>query len=563
MKLHLRHCFLFLVVLCATQVSAKSYDFQKDGVYYLIYGDSVAVSSDAPLSYWGDIVIPPSVEYGGKTYIVGSIDDGAFHLCSMMTSIELPETITRIGDDAFGGCMGLTSITIPTLVRSIGESAFYNCSGLTSVELPEQIEHIGPYLFQYCYALTSVIIRGNVTDIGTFAFQDCISLSSITLPNSLQYIDNYAFQGCSKLQSIVIPQQVTRIGSFAFQGCSSLTSITLPEALQHIELSTFQDCTKLESVTIPNSVISIDRLAFSGCSSLTSITIPGLVSSIDVESFKECTGLKEIEVVEDNLYYASSDGVLYNKEYSALLFCPIGKTSLTIPESVERIGSRAFSYCTGLTSITIPQFVSRIEESAFLGCNGLQEIYVLPVLPPEIKSNTFNSYNYNKPLYVPSGCVTAYQSAEFWSNFKNIQEKKNRYTIEVYSSDNAKGSVQGGGEYDEGETVTLTAIPESGYRFVQWSDGNTENPRQIVVTEDLTLTAEFTEDSGVDMVEESTMRIYVSDHVLHVENVDGNYQVYTSMGQLVYDGRDTLVPLVNAGIYVVRMSDCSRRVVVK
>lgn len=437
MKLHLRHCFLFLVVLCATQVSAKNYDFQKDGVYYLIYGDSVAVSSDAPLSYWGDIVIPPSVEYGGKTYIVGSIDDGAFHLCSMMTSIELPETITRIGDDAFGGCMGLTSITIPTLVRSIGESAFYNCSGLTSVELPEQIEHIGPYLFQYCYALTSVIIRGNVTDIGTFAFQDCISLSSITLPNSLQYIDNYAFQGCSKLQSIVIPQQVTRIGSFAFQGCSSLTSITLPEALQHIELSTF------------------------------------------------------------------------------------------------------------------------------LGCNGLQEIYVLPVLPPEIKSNTFNSYNYNKPLYVPSGCVTAYQSAEFWSNFKNIQEKKNRYTIEVYSSDNAKGCVQGGGEYDEGETVTLTAIPESGYRFVQWSDGNTENPRQIVVTEDLTLTAEFTEDSGVDMVEENTIRIYVSDHVLHVENVDGNYQVYTAMGQLVYDGRDTLVTLVNAGIYVVRMSDCSRRVVVK
>ena len=227
------------------------------------------------------------------------------------------------------------------------------------------------------------------------------------------------------------------------------------------------------------------------------------------------------------------------------------------------------------------------------------------------------------PLYVPAGSKAKYQAAKYWRNFVNMQETGvSRYTVEVISTDEAMGSVMGGGTYDEGETVTLAAIPVSGYHFVQWSDGNTDNPRQVTVTEDLSLTAEFsascklTVSSGddtkgsvtavltatpkegyrfvrwndgntdnprtvfvtesVDLVAEfesvstgmeamsgESTRIYVVGRTLHVENNTDTYREYTATGQLVYMGNDTTVSLADAGVYLVRTGERSQKVIVK
>ena len=154
------------------------------------------------------------------------IAEGAFWGCSGLTSITIPNSVTRIGNYAFRDCSGLTSITIPNSVTSIGEQTFVRCSNLTSFTIPNSVTSIGRDAFYGCFGLTSIDIPNSVTSIGQYAFYGCSGLTSITIPNSVTSIRDYTFDGCSGLTSITIPNSVTRIGNYAFRDCSGLTSIT-------------------------------------------------------------------------------------------------------------------------------------------------------------------------------------------------------------------------------------------------------------------------------------------------------------------------------------------------
>jgi hypothetical protein len=77
--------------------------------------------------YSGNVVIPSSVDYNGKTYYVTSIDDGAFQFCTTLTSVTIPSSVTNIGADAFNNCQRLTSVTIPNSVKNIDSRAFKDC----------------------------------------------------------------------------------------------------------------------------------------------------------------------------------------------------------------------------------------------------------------------------------------------------------------------------------------------------------------------------------------------------------------------------------------------------
>ena len=103
---------------------------------------------------------------------------------------------------------------------------------------------------------------------------------------------------------------------------------------------------------------------------------------------------------------------------------PAGKPQLeyTIPSSVTVIGKNAFSYCAALTTLTIPASVTSIEEKAFYGCEALAEMTVLATIPPELSSNnSFEGVSREIPVYVPAASLTAYQAAEVWNEFTNLQ----------------------------------------------------------------------------------------------------------------------------------------------
>ncbi len=157
----LRVSILLTVLLSMIGIKANAHDIEvanKDGVtiYYkwINYQTELTVTfqgsstSDYSDEYSGDIVIPESVEYEGKTYSVTSIGENAFYGCSGLSSVSIPNSVSSIGFQAFYGCSGMTSVTIPNSVIYIYNWAFYGCSGLTSVTFPNNVITIGDDAFE-------------------------------------------------------------------------------------------------------------------------------------------------------------------------------------------------------------------------------------------------------------------------------------------------------------------------------------------------------------------------------------------------------------------------------
>jgi len=220
--------------LLTVSIMSWANDFEVDGIYYHLNedGKSVRVTYDVTHhnSYTNSVIIPSSVTHDGKDYSVTSIGIAAFHSCSGLTSITIPNSVRSIGTAAFSGCSGLTSIAIPNSVRSIGSAAFSGCSGLTSITIPNSVTSINEKAFHSCSGLTSITIPNSVTSIGTAAFARCASLKSITIPDSVTRVGAGVFYQCSGLMSVVIGSGVRSIGAAAFSGCSALKNITCTAA---------------------------------------------------------------------------------------------------------------------------------------------------------------------------------------------------------------------------------------------------------------------------------------------------------------------------------------------
>ena len=298
--------------LLSSSIPSIAYDCKVDGIYYDLNNDDKTASvtyigfysSNNKDAYVGNIIIPKSTTYNGTTYSVTSIGNRAFHGCSGLTSVTIPNSVTSIGEYAFYYCSGLTSVTIPNSVTSIGYNAFADCSGLTSVTIPNSVTSIGSSAFSCCSGLTSVTVDKNN---GTYDSRDncnaiietstntlIVGCKNTTIPNSVTSIGTYAFYNCSGLTSVTIGNSVTSIGNRAFSRCSGLTSVTIPNSVTSIGDYAFSYCSGLTSVTISNSVTSIGKFAFSGCSRLTSVSIGNSVTSIGEYAFEDCFWLTRL-----------------------------------------------------------------------------------------------------------------------------------------------------------------------------------------------------------------------------------------------------------------------------
>ena len=163
---------------------------------------------------------------------------------------------------------------IPEGTEHIGEKAFYECEGLTSVEIPNSVTSIGENAFSSC-CLTKIIVEE-----GNERYDSRNNCNAIIETES-----NTLVAGCA---STVIPDTVEEIGESAFSKCSGLTSVVIPNSVTSIGNSAFYECEGLTSVEIPNSVTSIGKSAFCNCSGLTSVEIPNSVTSIEESAFYQC-----------------------------------------------------------------------------------------------------------------------------------------------------------------------------------------------------------------------------------------------------------------------------------
>ena len=243
---------------------------------------------------------------------------------------------------------------------------------------------------------------------------------------------------------------------------------------------------------ITYSVTSIGHSAFKNCENVSSVTIPNTVTIIEEEAFAECRYLRPISI--PNSVTTIKDRAFYH--------CTFCLTSITIPNSVTSIGEEAFSQCGSLVSAAIGTGLINIEKKAFYGSN-LKELVMYSPIPPTIINDSleiakpymgYPTFPKSVVIYIPCGSFEAYSESNW--RFYNVQysaEVYNNFEIDVESSDSLKGSVVVDLEYDNSCNTLLKIIAMSnyGYKFTQWSDGNTENPRTLVLDKNTSLMAEF------------------------------------------------------------------------
>ena len=120
----------------------------------------------------------------------------------------------------------------------------------------------------------------------------------------------------------------------------SITSISLPSTLEVIGNSCFKN-SRIKSILLPASLIKLGHTNFP--ESLTSLNIPVLIDEFFVDNITECNSLSSITVDEENKFYKSEDGMLFNYDMTELLYCPNAKSDIVIiPNSVKRIGDYCF-----------------------------------------------------------------------------------------------------------------------------------------------------------------------------------------------------------------------------
>lgn len=322
--------------------------------------------------FGGDVTVPSTL--GGAP--VTRIDTLAFEFCTEVTGVMVPDSVTSIGMDTFRGCTKLKKVTLPNTITSIGLDCFADCSSLSSINLPAGLTKIEWGTFNSCTSLTAIAIPDNVTSIETDAFFKCTGLTQVTLPKNLTQIAPSTFYGCSKLTALNIAADNTSFaavdGILYSKDKSTLviypsgklaSSVTIADHVKNIGPLVFAGHSSLSSIEFPSGLISIGNRAFEG-TGFTSMTIPGTVQTIGTEAFQKCSHLTTV-------YIPGSVEVVASSAFKACT----SLTKVSMVNGTQQINSDAFNGCTALKGIHMPSTIKTIDKGAFQNCPALESIW--------------------------------------------------------------------------------------------------------------------------------------------------------------------------------------------
>lgn len=427
---------------------------------------------------------------------VNCIRMSTFELCTKLQNIEIPLSCNRIEDTAFKDCFSLKSIYIKRNVKYIANNSFSGCISLETVNvdndnkffkaidgilydydisriiivpknvvgkiiIADGIETIDSGAFYNCKYIEEVVFSDTVTKIGDDAFRDCVSLKHISFSENLQSIGIMAFQNTS-IENIELPDTVYELGIYAFADCRSLYRVKLPgdlkilteslfsndEALSIVEFGqkleiigryAFFNCKNLKNFNLPESVEQIKEGAFNSCSCLQNVYIGKNVYEIEKAAFSCCDELKNIIVNEDNKFFITKDGILYDKDVTRIIFIPNNISGkIDVISGIKIIEDDTFRGRANITEVTIPDSVTSIGSGAFRECTNLKKIKIgenVKSIGVNILADTAysrNKSNYTEGvLYVGKYAISC--NSEDVKKSKFLQIKEGTEVIADYS----------------------------------------------------------------------------------------------------------------------------------
>lgn len=358
------------------------------------------------------------------------------------SSVTFPSSIdgkqvTCIGDSACCGYSGLCEVVLPEGISSISASAFAGCEDLESVVLPKSLVTIGNYAFSDDWALTHISLPKGLVSIGNGAFYgNQLQEISVDAGNTVYCdVDGVLmdhdkkkliyYPGGREDTAYVIPDSVTEIGAAAFWECEWLRDLTLSANVTDIAVDALymtmldaiyvpetnpvfsddngvllsKDKTELyfcpeakagSTYRIPDGVVTVHDSAFQSNDTIETLQIPASVEVIE-DTFLNCTALQALQVDENNTFYSSADGVLFDKDQTTLILYPNSKAgAYQIPDSVKVISGTSFYGCIVLTDVTVPENVTSINEGTFEFCSALTTV----TLPAGLKSIMDYAFHY-------------------------------------------------------------------------------------------------------------------------------------------------------------------------
>ncbi len=321
-------------------------------------------------------------------------------------TIVIPQSVTKIGNGAFRDVAGLRSIVIPGTVKEIGEYAFSGNPTLENVVIEEGVEKIGAFAFADCSALKTIKIANSVSYIGESCFHSCVNLADISLPNSIDSISYRMLSNCPSLEILIIPEGIRKIGYLAFEGCRNLKKVVVPSTISSIEGTAFNSNTSLKDIEISedNETYSFSNGSLMSRDGKTLVYILANTSEINIpetveiiqggvcetyprqavlnisENVREINtifhnNIIQINVVENNPYFKSQDGNLYNKDMTVFYRYTQNQTTFIMPNTVKLIKDKAFQTQTNLKNLTLSENLEEMQSWTF-SYAGIEKLHL-------------------------------------------------------------------------------------------------------------------------------------------------------------------------------------------
>lgn len=434
----------------------------------------------------------------------------SFANCKMLKSVILPEKLEEIPASLFEGCSALTTLVIPNTVTKIGKNAFKE-SGLTQITLPESLTTIEASAF-YKTKLETITIPKNVTKIPTDCFYQCENLIRAMFPNTLTTIDARAFRGCSNLANIDIPTSLETIGIGAFGDCKNLkltNQFRFPDSMKELGGAAFENCTQLgiNQLIFPGKMENVNIGGFKNCdvthviveegAKTVTLTTNKYIKSITLPK-TVCELVGYLDAVELESFVIDEEAPL--TEIGALTFFRSTKLkSFICPKSVTKIGGMAFSECSALETVKLPEGITSIGDRAFEYCSSLVNLNI-PKGVKTIGTKAFLSCSsWTGEVDLPQITVLPQQVFHHCRNLKRLTFATGITSIGEEALANCGGL--GALTFDEGLTsigqkafywssITELHLPESLKSLSYWMCYNCENLQKVTLPNSLTEIAE-------------------------------------------------------------------------